>query len=140
MGEIFVVNSIKGDRIMGMKVQTAMIIDDDPDLTHVLASILEARKIYSMEIHSLSEAEHCLNYLKPTIVFLDNSFPEGLGVNFIRIIKSADDGIKIVMMTADADAWVEEMANAEKINYFIKKPFSRKYIETLLDKLNMRKE
>ncbi len=139
MGEIFAVVIKKGERNMGMKVQTAMIIDDDHDLTHVLASILEARKIYSMEIHSLSEAEDCLNYLKPTIVFLDNSFPEGLGVNFIRNIKSADDGIKIVMMTADADAWVEEMARGEKINFFIKKPFSRKYIETVLDKLNMRK-
>jgi hypothetical protein len=42
-------------------------------------------------------------------------------------------------MTADPDAWVEEMATAEKINYFIKKPFNRKLIEGVLDKLDMRK-
>lgn len=124
---------------MGIKVQTALVIDDDHDLTHVLAAILEARKIYTVEVHSLPEAEECLNYLKPTVVFLDNSFPEGLGVNFIRIIKSADEGIKIVMMTADEDAWVEEKAHEEKINYFIKKPFTRRLINVVLDKLNMRK-
>ena len=124
---------------MGLKVQTAMVIDDDQDLTFILASILEARKIYTVELHSLREAEECLNHLKPTIIFLDNSFPEGLGVNFIRIIKSIDSGIKIVMITADTDKWVEEKATAEKINYFVKKPFSTKTINGVLDKLNMRK-
>ena len=125
---------------MGIKVQTALVIDDDHDLTHILAGILEARKIHTVEVHSLPEAEQCLNHLKPTVVFLDNSFPEGLGVNFIRIIKSADEGIKIVMMTADEDAWVEEKAREEKINYFIKKPFTRRLINVVLDKLNMRKD
>ena len=124
---------------MGIKVQTAMVIDDDVDLTHILASILEARKIYTVEIHSLPEAEECLEYLKPTVIFLDNSFPEGLGINFIPFIKSTDDSIKIVMMTADPDSWVEERATAEKISYFIKKPFNRKMIEGVLDKLDMRK-
>ena len=124
---------------MGVKVQTAMVIDDDPDLTAILASILEARKIYTVALHSLSEAAECLNHLKPTIVFLDNSFPEGLGVNFIRDIKSIDDRIKIVMITADEDKWVEDMAKKEKINYFIKKPFNLKIINNVLDKLNMRR-
>ena len=124
---------------MGIKVQTAMVIDDDEDLTHILASILEARKIYTVEIHSLPEAEECLEFLKPTVIFLDNSFPEGLGINFIPFIKSTDDSIKIVMMTADPDSWVEERATAEKISYFIKKPFNRKMIEGVLDKLDMRK-
>ena len=124
---------------MGTKVQTAMVIDDDADLTTALAIILEARKIHTLEVHTLPEAAAYLNYMKPTIIFLDNSFPEGLGVNFIRQIKSYDDEIKIVMMTADPDLWVEEKANAEKINFFLKKPFTRDAINGVLDQLNMRK-
>lgn len=124
---------------MGVKVQTAMVIDDDHDLTSILSSILEARKIYTVALHSLQEAAECLAHLKPTVVFLDNSFPEGLGVNFIKNIRSIDDEIKIVMITADDDKWVEDMAKKEKINYFIKKPFNLKIINTVLDKLNMRK-
>lgn len=116
-----------------------MVIDDDHDLTSVLSSILEARKIYTVALHSLAEAADCLLHLKPTIVFLDNSFPEGLGVNFISSIKSIDEDIKIVMITADEDKWVEDMARNEKINYFIKKPFNLKIINSVLDKLNMRK-
>jgi two-component system, response regulator, stage 0 sporulation protein F len=116
-----------------------MIIDDDVDLGGLLASILENRKILTLAVHSLPEAEECLEYMKPTVIFLDNSFPDGLGVNFIRHIKLADEEIKIIMMTADTAPWIEEKALDEGINYFLKKPFSVETIDGVLDKLNFRK-
>lgn len=138
-GEVFALFDLIKSEEMGMPVQTAMIIDDDVDLGQVLASILETRKIHTMMVHSLPEAAEYLTYLKPTVIFLDNSFPEGLGVNFIRNIKSADEEIKIIMMTADANAWIEEKASEEGINYFLRKPFSIEIIDTVLDQLNFRK-
>ncbi len=124
---------------MGLPVQTAMIIDDDDDLGHLLSAILETRKIHVMIINTLDEAEEYLGYLKPTVIFLDNNFPGGLGINFIRKIKSVDDEIKIIMMTADPSTWIREKAVEEGINYFLKKPFSKKAIDHVLDKLNFRK-
>ncbi len=124
---------------MGIPVQSAMIIDDDEDLSHILADILETRKIHVLAVHTLQEAEEYLAYLKPTVIFLDNSFPEGLGVNFIRNIKSADEEIKIIMMTADTSLWIKQKALNEGINYFLQKPFSRKIIDLVLDKLKFRK-
>jgi DNA-binding response OmpR family regulator len=123
---------------MGVRVQTAMIIDDDVDLSQLLATILETRKIHTLTVHTLQEAEDYLAYLKPTIIFLDNSFPEGLGVNFIKNIKSADEEIKIIMMTADTSLWIEQKAFDEGINYFVKKPFSSQIINGVLDKLKFR--
>lgn len=123
---------------MGVPVQTAMIIDDDVDLSQLLTIILENRKIHSMMVHSLPEAQECLTYLKPTVIFLDNSFPEGLGINFIRNIKSADEEIKIVMMTADTNDWIEKKASDEGVNYFLKKPLSIQVINGVLDKMNFR--
>jgi len=124
---------------MGLPVQTAMIIDDDTDLTTLLENILKARKIHVLSVHTLHEAEDCLTYLKPTVIFLDNSFPDGLGVNFIRNIKSSDEEIKIIMMTSDSSLWIKEKAIEEGINYFLRKPFSRRSIDVVLDKLNFRK-
>ncbi len=121
---------------MGSRIQTAMIIDDDIDLSELLALILEERKIHVMMVHNLHEAEEYLNFLKPSVIFLDNSFPDGLGVNFIRNIKSADADIKIIMMTGDNGKWIQEKAMDEGINYFVKKPFSKKLIDGVLDKLN----
>ncbi len=120
---------------MANRIQTAMIIDDDVDLTHILAQLLEKRKMHVMEIHSLSEAENCLNYLKPTVIFLDNSFPDGLGLNFIKSIRSTDEKIKIIMMTADSAQWVEKKAMSEGADYFLKKPFSTQIINMTLDKI-----
>ncbi|MGZ8558736.1 MAG: response regulator [Chitinophagaceae bacterium] len=124
---------------MGQPVQTAMIIDDDDDLGLILSAILESRKVHALAVNSLDEAEEFLTYMKPTVIFLDNNFPGGLGVNFIRKIKSFDQDIKIIMMTADTSAWIREKAVEEGINYFLRKPFSKKAIDLVLDKLNFRK-
>jgi DNA-binding NtrC family response regulator len=122
---------------MGMLAKTAMIIDDDEDLAGLLTSMLEARKILALPVHSLDEAEEYLSYMKPNVIFLDNSFPEGLGINFIRTIHMADEEIKIIMMTADSASWIEEKAKEEGINYFLRKPFSKETIDTILDRLDL---
>ncbi len=121
-------------------VQTAMIIDDDPDLGNLMIPTLEKRKIYTMAVHSLPEAAECLTYLKPTVIFLDNSFPEGLGVNFIHKIKQVDKDIKVIMMTADTEQWVEDKAFEEGVICFMKKPFNSQTLNSVLDKLQLRKE
>ena len=123
-----------------MLSKTAMIIDDDEDLGSLLMSMLEARRILALPVYSLHEAEEYLSYMKPTVIFLDNSFPEGLGINFIRNIHLADEEIKIIMMTADSAKWIEEKAKAEGINYFLRKPFSIEVINNILDKLELRRD
>ena len=120
-----------------MLAKTAMIIDDDEDLGHLLMPVLEARKILALPVYSLHEAEEYLSYMKPTIIFLDNSFPDGLGINFIRNIHLADEEIKIIMMTAESAKWIEEKAKAEGINYFLRKPFSIGTLNIILDKLEL---
>ncbi|HMK26222.1 MAG TPA: response regulator [Chitinophagaceae bacterium] len=125
---------------MNVPVQSAMIIDDDADLGQVLATILETRKIHALTVQTLWEAEEYLAYMKPSVIFLDNSFPEGLGINFIRNIKSADTGIKIIMMTADTSLWIRQKALDEGISYFLEKPFSKEIIHGVLDKLKMKKK
>jgi two-component system, OmpR family, response regulator len=113
---------------MGLPVQTAMIIDDDADLTYLLENILKTRTIPVLSVH-----------LRPTVIFLDNSFPDGLGINFISSIRSADKDIPIIMMTAESSTWIKEKAIEEGAKYFLKKPFSKKTIDNVLDKLNFRK-
>jgi DNA-binding NtrC family response regulator len=120
-----------------MLAKTAMIIDDDEDLGRLLIPMLEARKILTLPVYSLREAEEYLGYMKPTVIFLDNSFPDGLGINFIRNIHLAGEEIKIIMMTADSAKWIEEKAKAEGINYFLRKPFSMDTINRVLDKLKL---
>src|ERR1044071_4492806 len=101
---------------MRARIQTAMIVDDDLDFCMLMTAILEKRKIHVLAVHTLQEAEDYLAYLKPTVIFLDNSFPEGLGINIISHIKSTDPGIKTVMMTGDTASWIHEKAVEEGID------------------------
>ena len=117
---------------MSVRVQTAMIVDDDQDMAQLLAVILEKRKIHVMSVHSLAEAEMYLSYLKPTMVFLDNSFPDGLGINFIKQIRLADEGIKIIMITADSAQWIEQKAFSEGTDYFLRKPLTMSSLDHVL--------
>jgi DNA-binding NtrC family response regulator len=112
-----------------------MIIDDDADLGNLLVGILEERKIHALAVNSLSEAEECLGFMKPSVIFLDNNFPEGLGINFIKSIKSVDEHIKIIMITGETSEWIREKAIAEGINGFLYKPFDRRLIDYILDKM-----
>lgn len=123
---------------MSVPIKTAMIIDDDIDLGQVLVTILENRKIPAMTVNTLSEAEECLTRLKPTVIFLDNSFPEGLGVNFIKYIKDTDCDIKIIMMTADNNEWIKAKAVEEGVNYFLKKPFTTQSLDAALLECKLR--
>lgn len=113
-----------------------MIIDDDDDMGIILTTLLELRKIYCMAVQTLSEARDCLQKLKPTVIFLDNSFPEGLGINFIQVIKSADKDIKIIMLTGDYSPWIEQKACDEGVDYFLRKPLNAKKINDVLDAMN----
>ena len=115
----------------------AMIVDDDDDLTYLLENILKTRNLKVLCAHNLHEAQDCLASSKPDVVFLDNGFPDGVGVNFIRSIKSAGRDIKIIMMTSDPSAWVRNKAMEEGANYFIQKPFSKTTIDQLLDQVDL---
>lgn len=117
------------------RIQSAIIIDDDEDLSQLLAGILEDRQIHVYVAHSLKEAENFLSYLKPSVIFLDNSFPEGLGVNFIHKIKMDNQAGKIIMITAEESDWIYKKAMDEGVSYFLKKPFSKKSIDTLVDRM-----
>jgi DNA-binding response OmpR family regulator len=120
-------------------IQTAMIIDDDVDFSELLTLVLEQRKIHVLSVYTMQEAEDYLSYLKPMVVFLDNSFPEGLGINFIRNIKSFDKNIKIVMMTGDRAQWIHDKAIEEGVDYFLEKPLSKEVLNTVLDELKFKR-
>jgi DNA-binding NtrC family response regulator len=114
-----------------------MIVDDDDDLTYLLENILKTRNIEVLSMHSLRDARECLACTKPDVIFLDNSFPDGIGVNFIGNIKSTGDDIQIIMMTSDTSAWVRKRAMEEGAHYFLEKPFSRQTIDELLDQVHL---
>jgi DNA-binding NtrC family response regulator len=108
-----------------------LIVDDDIDLCGLLEATV--RKICPVHSeHDLNSAGHYLAKLKPEIVFLDNSLPDGKGLLFIKEILTLYPDVKIILMTADLSAGLKEMAIAAGAVRFIAKPFQTAIIKNLI--------
>ena len=110
---------------------SVLIVDDDKDLCRLLKASLPSKISVHIE-HTLSEAETWLNHHKPSLLFLDNSLPDGKGLSFIKDVVKLDDNIKIIMMTADTGESIKNEAIQQGACYFIPKPFRLSLVKDIL--------
>lgn len=113
----------------------ALIIDDEIDICYLLSSIIRSKNLEVSYVNSLAEATKVLGTIQPEMIFLDNHLPDGLGVDFIKQIKSTNPGTKIVMITAYDNYSERTKAFNNGADVFITKPFTREIIHQTVDKL-----
>lgn len=113
----------------------ALIIDDEQDICYLLGSLLKKKHFDMDYVFSLKEAKAMLYTNDPSIIFLDNHLPDGLGINFIGYIKSTHPLTKIVMITAQDTAADRKLALSAGADYFLSKPFTKEIINTTVEKL-----
>jgi CheY-like chemotaxis protein len=99
-----------------------LVVDDNTDLCLVLEVGLRIRCSVHCE-NTLAGAETWLSEHKPDLLLLDNSLPDGKGLDFIKKATSICSAIKIVMMTGDRSTHLKEQALGQGAAYFIEKPF-----------------
>ena len=114
----------------------ALIIDDEIDVCWLLGNLLNRKNVDWSYAVSLTEADKLLQpESPPSIVFIDNHLPDGLGVNYIMKLKKEYPLTLIVMMTGhDNDSYRKEAFTAG-VDYFTSKPFSSEFINNTLDQL-----
>src|ERR1700733_14281279 len=106
----------------------ALIIDDEIDICYLLSSILKNKNVYPEYVNSLSAATASLEKNTPSIIFLDNHLPDGMGMDFILHIKKNFPATKIVMLTAYDNSADRSKALQLGADGFIGKPFTRDII------------
>ena len=113
--------------------ENAMIIEDERDLSYLLAILLKKNNVPSACVYSIKEARETIKNIKPSIIFLDSHLPDGLGSDFISQVKAINPSAKIIMITAhDSPAEIDE-AFHRGADYFISKPFNSSTIKTTID-------
>jgi DNA-binding NtrC family response regulator len=115
--------------------KTVLIIDDEEQLCMLMQMVLERQQFLSKSIHNLQDALKIIKEMKPDYIFLDNHLPDGKGVNFIKEMIDLYPHVKIVMMTAYNDKYINEMAITQGASYFLHKPFNRNNIENIINSL-----
>ena len=114
---------------------TALIVDDEKDICYLLTSILMKKNIASLRAGSLEEAQKLIETQTPSIIFLDNHLPDGLGVEHIQRLKTSHPESKIVMITAHDNPSDRDKAFREGADFFISKPFTKDTIYQTLEQL-----
>ena len=116
---------------MDIKQKTILIVDDDLDLCLILKVCLQ--RDYTVHIlHTLMEANSWLAEQPAAVVLLDNTLPDGFGVNFLEQLINLKSGIKVILMTADINPDLRQQALDNGARYFLPKPFNVAEIKRLI--------
>jgi two-component system, OmpR family, response regulator len=113
----------------------ALIIDDEPDICFLLSMILKQKNFDTHFVGKLSDAGIALKKESPSIIFLDNHLPDGLGIDFIEHIKLNNPSSKIVMITAHDTPTDRRKAMQNGADLFLGKPFTKEAISLAVSKL-----
>jgi DNA-binding NtrC family response regulator len=108
----------------------AVIIDDEEDICFLLAGFLRKQSMPTTYSHSLKEGILILSKLKPELIFLDNTLPDGSGIDCIPLIRSILPKSKIIVISALSN--LRERAISNGANNFIDKPISFESILSIL--------
>jgi len=118
-------------------LQKVLIVDDELDICFLFGRILRGRNLKSGYARSLAEARVSINEEAPSLVFLDNSLPDGLGVDFIPFLKMNCPATRVIIVTANDSMTDKKMAFRQGADEFFGKPLSLELIRRELDKLSV---
>ena len=117
---------------------SALIIDDDHDLSMLLKTILTSYVPNVECAATLKSGKEKLMQMTPDIIFLDNNLPDGLGVNNIVDIKTIAPNAALIMITAMGNS--REEALQKGVDIFLEKPLTSTNIKDVLLKITSKQD
>lgn len=99
-----------------------MVIDDDPAIRRLLRRALAGDGYDVVEAGDGAGAVELILKERPALVLLDMNMPTLDGLAALSEIREACPGVKIVMVTADADRRREQLAFERGASDYIAKP------------------
>ncbi len=67
---------------------SVLIVEDDIHICFLLETVFDGFQIHTKSVGSLNMAKKELEIYIPTLLLLDNSLPDGQGIDFTEYVKS----------------------------------------------------
>lgn len=117
-------------------MKKVLIVDDAMFMRHTLKTILEKNdyEIVGMAEDGAEAVVKCKE-LKPDIITLDITMPKMSGLEALGEIKSFNENVKIVMITAMGQESMVREAIISGASNFVVKPFKEKKVLDVLERL-----
>jgi two-component system OmpR family response regulator len=123
------------NRVCAEVQSKVLIVDDEADIRFLFGKILLKRNLKTGYAKDLAEAYISIQADPPYLIFLDNSLPDGLGIDFIPFLKKNYPRTRIVMVTANDSLAEKYKALQQGADEFLGKPLSLDLIYRTLDKI-----
>jgi DNA-binding NtrC family response regulator len=117
------------------EIQNVLIVDDEPDICFLFEKILRKRNLQTGYANNLADATTLIEKRRPYLVFLDNSLPDGRGIDFIPYLKTHYPYTRVVVVTANDSPADQHAAFLKGADDFLGKPLSLERINHSLDKM-----
>ena len=116
--------------------ETAIVIDDDYDITGILSELLESQgvKVLGMGYNG-TDAIHLFKMHSPKMIFMDVHMPIQDGISALREIKKISSNTIVIMITGDTSSLVEEQLQILGADSIIHKPFRMKNIIQIIKEI-----
>ena len=114
-----------------LEASSVLVVDDDADIRHTVASAFEARGYHVLRASGGREALECIQAERPRAVVLDVSMPGMSGIQVALAAREFDPGIGIVFMSGNADSTSIEQAFAGV--RLMRKPFDPAHLIAMLE-------
>lgn len=111
-------------------MEKVLIIEDEIDICLLLKSHLRKHEYEANYELSLKRGLQTLNETRPDILILDNNLGDGLGIEYLPIIKLKYPKLKIIMISAMS--MLKNAAIEAGVHHFLEKPFSMNTLDKLI--------
>ena len=118
------------------KTVNILIVEDEGDICLILNLMLKKNDVEIEHVNTLAKAASFLKQQTPQIIIMDNQLPDGLGIDYIKKIKSDYPALKIIMITGNVADSDKEKALQNGADIFLAKPFTKEQIQTALTTLS----
>ena len=104
-----------------------LIVEDEGDMCLLINILLSGKGIELDHVPTLAGAEVYLKEAQPAVVILDNRLPDGLGLDFIPVIKKTHPATKVIMISG-FDKAAEDVALENGADTYLSKPFTKEQL------------
>jgi DNA-binding NtrC family response regulator len=119
--------------------RSILIVEDEPLLSRNVARYLERQQYEVAQAPTLARGIADYEELRPDVVLVDHSLPDGTGIDLIRHIRQRDLDSKIVMITAHGSVALAVTAMKSGADDYLTKPVSLEELGLLVNRLLSRR-
>ena len=111
-----------------------LIVEDIKEMSSLLSEHISTLYRYQVVgiAPSIADARMMINHLKPSLIILDNFLPDGTGLDLLKSLRSKDNPVDVIFVTAANDSETAVTAIRYGAFDYLLKPFSLNQISDSL--------